>query len=59
LEPPLNANGELRISAEIDALAVPYERQMEVTPRAATCSLERPMVLKLSNADIEKMFWWL
>jgi DNA mismatch repair protein MutL len=31
-------------------------RQMEDTPRAATCSHGRPTVLKLSKADIEKMF---
>ena len=31
-------------------------RQMEATPRAATCSHGRPTVLKLSKADIERMF---
>jgi DNA mismatch repair protein MutL len=31
-------------------------RQMEATPRAATCSHGRPTVLKLAKADIEKMF---
>ncbi len=31
-------------------------RRMEATPRAATCSHGRPTVLKLSKADIEKMF---
>jgi DNA mismatch repair protein MutL len=31
-------------------------RQMEATPRAATCSHGRPTVLKLSKADIETMF---
>ena len=31
-------------------------RRMEDTPRAATCSHGRPTVLKLSKADIEKMF---
>ncbi|HEY0183597.1 MAG TPA: DNA mismatch repair endonuclease MutL [Rhodopila sp.] len=39
-------------SAEMSALL----RQMEDTPRAATCSHGRPTVLKLSKADIEKMF---
>ncbi|MEA2744325.1 MAG: mismatch repair protein MutL [Acetobacteraceae bacterium] len=39
-------------AAEMDALL----RQMERTPRAATCSHGRPTVLKLSKADIEKMF---
>ena len=38
--------------AEMSALL----RQMEETPRAATCSHGRPTVLKLSRADIEKMF---
>ena len=38
--------------AEMSALL----RQMEDTPRAATCSHGRPTVLKLSRADIEKMF---
>lgn len=31
-------------------------RQMEATPRAATCSHGRPTVLKLSRHDIERMF---
>jgi DNA mismatch repair protein MutL len=38
--------------AEMSALL----RQMEETPRAATCSHGRPTVLKFSKADIEKMF---
>ena len=38
--------------AEMGALL----RQMEATPRAATCSHGRPTVLKLSKADIETMF---
>jgi DNA mismatch repair protein MutL len=38
--------------AEMNALL----RQMEATPRAATCSHGRPTVLKLSRAEIETMF---
>ncbi len=38
--------------AEMDALL----RQMETTPRAATCSHGRPTFLKLSRAEIERLF---
>jgi DNA mismatch repair protein MutL len=38
--------------AEMDALL----RQMEATPRAATCSHGRPTFLRLSRAEIETMF---
>ena len=38
--------------AEMDALL----RQMEATPRAATCSHGRPTFLKLTKAEIEKLF---
>jgi DNA mismatch repair protein MutL len=38
--------------AEMDALL----RAMEATPRAATCSHGRPTVLRLTKADIEKLF---
>ncbi|MDE1896530.1 MAG: DNA mismatch repair endonuclease MutL [Rhodospirillales bacterium] len=37
---------------EMDALL----REMEATPRAATCSHGRPTFLKLTRADLEKMF---
>ena len=38
--------------AEMDALL----RQMEATPRAATCSHGRPTVMKLTKAEIERLF---
>lgn len=38
--------------AEMDAML----RQMETTPRAATCPHGRPTVLKLSRAEIERLF---
>ncbi len=38
--------------AEMDAML----RQMETTPRAATCSHGRPTVLKLSRGEIERLF---
>ena len=44
--------GRRLLQPEMDALL----RQMEATPRAATCSHGRPTVLKLSRAEIEKLF---
>jgi DNA mismatch repair protein MutL len=38
--------------AEMDALL----RQIEATPRAATCSHGRPTYLKLTQADLERLF---
>jgi len=53
----LACHGSLRagrrlLQPEMDALL----RQMEATPRAATCSHGRPTFLKLSRAEIERMF---
>jgi DNA mismatch repair protein MutL len=44
--------GRRLAGAEMDALL----RQMEATPRAATCSHGRPTFLKLSKAEIETLF---
>ncbi len=44
--------GRRMLQPEMDALL----RQMEATPRAATCSHGRPTFLKLSRADVERMF---
>jgi DNA mismatch repair protein MutL len=44
--------GRRLTQAEMDALL----RAMEATPRAATCSHGRPTFLKLSKAEIEKLF---
>ncbi len=44
--------GRRLLQAEMDALL----RQMEATPRAATCSHGRPTFLKLSRAEIERLF---
>ena len=44
--------GRRLAQAEMDALL----RQMEATPGAATCSHGRPTFLKLSKAELERMF---
>ena len=44
--------GRRLAAAEMDALL----RQMEATPRAATCSHGRPTFLKLSRAELERLF---
>ena len=44
--------GRRLLQPEMDAML----RQMEATPRAATCSHGRPTFLKLSRAEIERMF---
>ncbi len=44
--------GRRMLQAEMDAML----RQMETTPRAATCSHGRPTFLKLSRAEIERLF---
>ncbi len=44
--------GRRMLQPEMDALL----RQMETTPRAATCSHGRPTYLKLSRAELERLF---
>ncbi len=44
--------GRRLLPAEMDALL----RQMEATPRAATCSHGRPTFLRLGPAELEKLF---
>ncbi len=44
--------GRKMLAPEMDALL----RQMEATPRAATCSHGRPTFLRLTKAELERMF---
>lgn len=44
--------GRRLLAPEMDALL----RQMEATPRAATCSHGRPTVVTLTRADLERLF---
>ena len=44
--------GRRLLAPEMDALL----RQMETTPRAATCSHGRPTVVTLTRADLERLF---
>jgi DNA mismatch repair protein MutL len=44
--------GRRLASAEMAALL----RQMEATPRAATCSHGRPTFIRLGRAELEKLF---
>jgi DNA mismatch repair protein MutL len=44
--------GRKMLAAEMDAML----RQMEATPRAATCSHGRPTFLRLTKNELERMF---
>jgi len=50
-------HGSIRAGRRLDAAEMSaLLRRMEATPRAATCSHGRPTFLKLSRAEIERMF---
>ncbi len=53
----LACHGSIRAGRRLGAAEMDHLlRAMEATPRAATCSHGRPTFLKLSRAEIEKMF---
>ena len=50
-------HGSIRAGRRLDVVEMDHLlRQMERTPRAATCSHGRPTYLKLSRAELERMF---
>jgi DNA mismatch repair protein MutL len=50
-------HGSIRAGRTLNAVEMDQLlRQMEATPRAATCSHGRPTYLKLSRAEIERLF---